>query len=290
MVAKRVAGVAGSAAGSAAGGLLNNPGAIAAVFGITAIVSLLLIFRKDISGFFGGLKFPEFPEIKFPEFPDITFPDFPDINIEFPDITFPDFPDFPDFESLFQQFFNQFFNGGGDEQIIPGETDEGVTFPPGCTVTPEGIIDCPTPPTFDVCDDFPELCEPCGPNEERIGGICQPVGVTPPPIDEEPSTLPPGFTFTQPDPSGMFGGGFIFERDPCFMSLSEIIDAGLASSASEAANVKAIACSGNVTEEPSDLPDFEPTPTPESEARRAACTSCDLFGLNCPICRGEIGA
>jgi len=89
-----------------------------------------------------------------------------------------------------------------------------------------------------------------------------------------------------------FEGGTIFPRDPCFMTLNEIIEAGLASSASAAANLKAIACSENVTQEPSDFPesfDFGtnvPGPTPESEAQKAACTSCELFGLNCPACQG----
>jgi len=292
MVAKRAAGVAGSAAGGAAGGFLNNPGALAAIGIIVTIVTTLLVFRKDISEFFSGLGQITLPEITLPtiEFPDITFPDFPDITFpEFPDITFPDFPDF-------SEFFN-FFGGGPPPPPVhippgpvtpdvppgPGTTTE---FPPGCTFDPvTGIIDCPEGgPTFDACAEFPDLPQ-CQPEMDPI---------TPPPgpvFPGEPE-LPPGFVGGGPS----FEGGTIRPRDPCFMTLNELIESGLASSASEAANVRAIACSENVTEEPFDFPesfDFGtnvPGPTTESEAQRAACTSCDLFGLNCPICRGEIGA
>jgi len=96
MVAKRAAGVAGAAAG----GFLNNPGALAAIGIVVSIITTLVIFRNDIRDFFGGIgegfgqitlpaiTFPtfEFPDITFPSFPDITFPtfEFPDINITFP--------------------------------------------------------------------------------------------------------------------------------------------------------------------------------------------------------------
>jgi len=160
----------------------------------------------------------------------------------------------------------------------PGTTTE---FPEGCTVTPEGIISCPTPPTFDVCAEFPELCQqPEQMFQETMEQIEQPF--------QPPVELPGGFV----GGGVSFEGGTIFQRDPCFMTLNEIIEAGLARSASAAANLKAIACSENVTQEPSDFPesfDFGtnvPGPTPESEAQRAACTSCELFGLNCGICSG----
>jgi len=303
LVAKRAAAVGGAAVGGAAGGFFNNPGAIAAIGIVVAIITSLLVFRKDITDFLGGLRFPEFPEITLPTFPDITFPDFPDINIEFPDITFPEFPtfEFPD--------FGDFFNGGdgGPGPVPPGPIgDPEITLPEGCFIDSQGRLDCPTPPTFDVCDDFPELCEPCGPNEIRIGGICTPAepvgGETPLPGPP----LPPGFEGGGPS----FEGGFIFETNDCFLSLSQLIDK-YGVTASQAADIKAQACTAEPGEQPTDFPeDFDfgtstgagGTPTTEesgivtggatleSEAQRAACTSCDLFGLNCPICRGEIGA
>jgi len=132
LVAKRVAGVAGAAAGGAAGGFFGNPATIAALGIFITIVTSLLIFRKDIGNFFGGLgqielpdinlpeiTFPtfEFPTFEFPSLPDITFPTF---DFEFPEITFPEFPtfEFPDFSNLF---------GGGDMQdedvdVIPDVT------------------------------------------------------------------------------------------------------------------------------------------------------------------------
>jgi len=229
-----------------------------------------------------------------------------------------------------------------EEEELPGGPGIGpVTFPPGCFINSQGILDCPTPPTFDACAENPDLpqCQPEEPGASIIGGgptdpVCVEVPmitggtfntctgvITPPsgdpgfigppapPIEPPfmpPVILPPGFTGGGPS----FEGGTIFERDPCFMSLNEIINAGLASSASEAADLKARACSANITVEPTDFPtDFDfgfntgsgfgpgddPTgpiitggATPASEAQRAACVSCELFGLNCPICSGTI--
>jgi len=299
LVAKRAAGVAGSAAGSAAGGFLNNPGALAAIGIVVTIVTTLLVFRKDISEFFSGLGQITLPEITLPSFPDITFPDFPtfpDINIEFPDITF---PEFPDFGSIFDDIF-----GGGpppppvdippgpvtpDEPPGPGTTTE---FPPGCTFDPvTGIIDCPGGgPTFDACAEFPDLPQ------------CQPedVPITPP-VPPEPvpgPELPPGFEGGGPS----FEGGIIFETDICNKSIGQIaIENGI--SASAAADMKFQACEqsdfdfGTNTGAgfgPGDDPLTDPLVTGgatlESEEKKAACTSCELFGLNCPICAGEVGA
>jgi len=109
MVAKKAAGVAGSAAG----GFFNNPGAIVATLGVTAIVALLLIFRKDISNFFGS-TFGEaavagagaaissgfesagenisnfFGNIELPSF---ELPSFELPSFELPSFEFPSFPD-----------------------------------------------------------------------------------------------------------------------------------------------------------------------------------------------------
>jgi len=223
MVAKRAAGVAGSAAGSAAGGFLNNPGALAAIGIIVTIVTTLLVFRKDITNFLAGLKFPEFPEINIPglpditfptfEFPDITFPDFP--TFEFPDITFPDFPtfEFPTFE--FPDIFGG--GGGGDPDLPPGfqpnpefEDDPTMFNPPG--VTGFGLPESPEGVPIPGFGDVPEI-ETDIPGEFVGGGVG-------------------------------FEGGFIFETptEPFEITesttLSEIIAAGLATSASGAANIK----------------------------------------------------
>jgi len=284
MVLNRLSEAGGRGAGGFLGGILNNPGTVA----ILAIVAALILFRNDIRSAFASI--PEaIGNIGNVQLPDITFPtfEFPTIELPaFPEITFPEFPQIPtpDFS-----FLEGIFSTTPPPVPIPPppgviET-EGlgpVTTPEGCTVDELGRISCPTPPTFDVCNVFPELCETT-PTPEPITPPITPT------FPGEPQ-LPPGF-----EGGGIsFEGGTIRPRDPCFMTLNEIIEAGLASSASAAANLKAIACSQNVTQEPSDFPtsfDFGtniPGPTTESEAKRAACTSCELFGLNCPICRGEL--
>lgn len=106
MVAKKIAGVAGAGAGGFAGGILNNPGALAAIGIVITIVTSLLLFRNDIRNFF-GTTIPEaigsigdiqLPSIVLPsfefEFPDITFPSFPDISLTlFGDGEAPEIPD-----------------------------------------------------------------------------------------------------------------------------------------------------------------------------------------------------
>lgn len=131
MVAKKAAGIAGSAAGGAAGGFFNNPGVIALAGIAITIVTTLLIFRKDISEFFGNLRLPEFPEINLPGLPDITFPTF-----EFPDITFPEFnfPEFPDINITFPEFnFPEFPTFGDPERMdVPfGEDGQEIDVVPG---------------------------------------------------------------------------------------------------------------------------------------------------------------
>jgi len=131
LVAKKAAGIAGSAAGSAAGGFFNNPGVIALAGIAITIVTTLLIFRKDISEFFGNLRFPElpglpditfptfeFPDITFPtfEFPEFNFPEFPDINITFPEFNFPEFPTFGDPERMDVPFGDD----GQEIDVVPG--------------------------------------------------------------------------------------------------------------------------------------------------------------------------
>jgi len=303
--------VVAKSAGSFLGGIFNNPGIIA----IAAIGITLFIFKDRISEFFAGLKFPEFPDITFPEFP--AFP-------EFPDITFPEFPDFG-------SFFDNFFNGNGEEPPFTEEPTEEPTelpggpgigpveFPPGCFVNSLGQLDCPTPPTFDVCKENPELCEPESipePGDDDFIGPVQPdepfsldnfFQDTPPiqPPFMPPVDLPPGFSGGGPS----FEGGTIFETNDCFLSLNQLIEK-YGVSASQAADIKAQACTAEPGFQPTDFPEeFEfgtstgsgifgpPTgeenivtggATLESEEKKAACVTCELFGLNCPICAGTI--
>jgi len=316
MVVKTASEAAGRGAGGFLGGLSNNPGIVV----LGALIIGLAFFAGDIRKAFGsfGESFGkiELPDITLPEitFPEITFPDFPDI-------TFPDFPELPDFSSFFDNFFN-FFNGGGDLLPPPPGTEptEGlgdVTTPEGCFVNSQGIIECPTPPTFDVCQTFPELCAP-EPEVTPPGCIRTPAGVlicpdtfdVPPPINGgfigppppedlpfmPPVDLPPGFEGGGPS----FEGGTIFETDICNKSIGQIASE-LGISASAAADMKFQACEtsdfdfGTNTGSgfgPGDDPLTDPLVTGgatlESEEQRAACTSCELFGLNCPICQGTL--
>lgn len=132
MVAKRVAGVAGSAAG----GFFNNPGVVAILGIAITVITSLLIFRKDIGSFFSNLGSVEFPEINLPdinfptfEFPTFEFPSLPDITFptfEFPDINI-DFPSF-DFGNIFEPSVDEermdvpFGDDGQEIDIVPDVT------------------------------------------------------------------------------------------------------------------------------------------------------------------------
>jgi len=308
--AKGSAATAGAGAGGFAGGFFSSPTFII----LGAITVLLLFFQGDIRKAFGDLG-----KIELPSLPDITFPSFEFPDITFPDITFPSFDiDFPDISNIFggtgeqvtdffanlQEQFNLFIgglDGGGGLPLPPDVEDIGLIEDPA-TACP-----CGSNIVQDIQGDVSQVCIPCPEiPEEGDPGFIGPVQPEPPfmlpptepepPFDEPeppfepPIELPPGF-----EGGGVsFEGGTIFERDPCFMTLNEIINAGLADSASAAANLKAIACSANVTDEPTDFPpEFEfgtniGESTPEIEAQKAACTTCQLFGLNCPECAGTI--
>jgi len=300
-------------AGSFLGGIFNNPGIV--ILGALAIA--LLFFQKDIRNAFGSLG-ESFGQI------DITLP-----TIEFPEITFPEFPQFelpppPDFSGLFDFLGNLFGNGNGGLLPPPPGTEptEGlgdVTTPPGCTVNALGQIECPTPPTFDVCQAFPELCA-TEPEVTPPGCIRSPAGVLicpgdfegpppinggfigpPPPPDEPfqpPVDLPPGFEGGGPS----FEGGTIFESsDAGCQTLSCVLNANPGFTASQAAD--------RLAELQGTFGDFDfgtntgsgfgpgddPTggivtggATLESEAQRAACVTCEMFGLNCDACQGSL--
>jgi len=93
--------VAGRGVGAGIGAAFSSPAGIASIAAI-AIIALIIFFRKDIGGFFSGLKFPEFPKIEFPAFPEIKFPEF-----DFPEFDFPELPDFTSIFSGFQEQINQ---------------------------------------------------------------------------------------------------------------------------------------------------------------------------------------
>jgi len=298
----------GRGAGGFLGGFFNNPGVVI----IAGVAIALFLFRDKISGAFGSLG-ESIGNIGNVEFPDIQFP-----TIEFPQINI-DFPDFPDFQSIFENFFNQFGGGGepGPVDIVPGPVDPGGTgpgettvFPPGCTLGPTGIIECPEGgPTFDVCSEFPELCapEPIPPSDPALEDeptdaelFAKDFPETPPPDAPfaPPVELPPGFTGGGPS----FEGGTIFETtDESCTTLSCVIDRNPGFSASQAANrlAEILGTFGDFDFGTNTGSGFGPGDdqsggivtggaTLESEAKRAACTTCELFNLNCAACQGLI--
>jgi len=305
------------AAGSFLGGLTNNPGLIV----ILLVLGGLFIFRDKISNFVQtGLE--GFGEIDI-TLPEITFPDFP----EFPE--FPELPPLPDFCALFglgcpDDGFSPENPPPVDTPLPPDVIDD-PEFPlgpidpgEGCVLHPDGTVTCDTPPTFDVCVAFPELCQE--PEEPRPPVIPNPdldlepsdaelfaedfpgdSAIPPGPVFEPPIAPPPGFEVGGPGTGdGTPPTGTIFQTSICNMSLGQIIDAGLASSASAAADLKFQECEesdfnfGTNTGSgfgPGDDPLGPVIPggaTLESEEQIAACTTCQLFGLNCGICSGSI--
>jgi len=311
---------AGRGVGAGIGAAFSSPAGFATIAAVSIII-LLVIFRDRIGGFFeNALKIPPI-NIEIPNpFEGFEFPN-PFEGFEFPNpfegFEFPN--PFEGFDPRFFEEFLDFFKGDTDDpadQPPPpaGTIDDPalgeIETPEGCIRNPDGTIFCPSPPTFDVCNEFPELCEPCAAGETRIGGICRPAQLPsdmppeqPDPEQEPfmpPVELPEDFTFTQPDPEGQFGGGTIFETDICNKSIGQIAqENGI--SASAAADMKFQACEtsdfdfGTNTgsgfgagDDPLTDPLVTGGATLESEEKRAACTSCELFGLNCPLCAGTI--
>jgi len=252
--ARKIAAKGGRIAGSGAGGFLtgifSSPAGLGAI-GIVTLLAVIFIFREQIGKALGGIgeNFGkvELPDINLPsfEFPDITFPTF-----EFPDITFPDFNiDFPDFDF---GGLGDFFGGAGEAiggageaagDFFSGLQDQFNQFIAG--ITPKA------PLTEEEQFDFSGL----------EGGVSpMPTGETPPPFRDAAmfaADFPEPFAPIQPEqdfsvqtqfPDQQFtGGGVSFEggfvgKTPIEnLSLSQIIDMGLATSASAAANLKAIA-------------------------------------------------
>jgi len=182
----------------------------------------------------------------------------------------------------------QDIQGDVSETCIPCEGapgSEGAEIIGGGSTEPI-CIDVPnllTGGTFNTCTGEEKFPEPPSEPEE------------PEPPFEPPIDLPPDF-----EGGGVsFEGGTIFETPLCNKSIGQIA-AEFGISASAAANMKFIEC------EQSDF-DFGTNTgsgfgagddqsggivtggaTLESEEKRAACVTCELFGLNCPICAGTI--
>jgi len=226
-------------------------------------------------------------------------------NFEFPTFEFPTF---------------QFPNIFGEEPEPPEPPEPGpipdpdfplggVVVPEGCEILPNGTISCPTPPTFDVCLTFPELCQPELPPMDP-GLADEPTDAElfaqdfpgdtaiPPEPFQPPVELPAGF-----EPGGIsFEGGTIFEiSDESCTTLSCVIDRNPGFTASQAADrlAEILGTFGDFDFGTNTGSGFGPGDdtsegivtggaTLESEEKRAACLTCELFGLNCGICAGTI--
>jgi len=180
-------------AGQFAGGFFNNPGALAAVAIVTAILAALVIFRNDIRGFLGQeIQLPDItlPSINLPSFelPSFELPSFELPSFELPSINLPSF-ELPSFEDIF------------------------------------GV---PLPEIGDV--DFTDVGQAGARGERGGAGEQVPVLPIPQPVFNELFDIPisPGLLddvigpFEGGGPS--FEGGFIFETPIENLSLSQIIE------------------------------------------------------------------
>lgn len=210
MVAKKVAGVAGSAAGGAVGGFFSTPGAIVSVGIGTAIVAALIIFRNDIRGFFGGLEFPDI---------NIDIPN-PFENFQFPTFEFPDVGD------------------------VLGSIGKTITEAAGQILNPQGA---PTTESEGTAVDFTESGMAAARGARGGAGEPEPIEVLLP-LPEQGEQRDFGVTiapslldsiigpFIGGGPS--FEGGTIFETPIENLSLNQIIER-FGVSASEAASIRA---------------------------------------------------
>jgi len=222
MVAKR--------AGQFAGGFLNNPGALAAIGIAVSIITTLIIFRNDIRGFF-GTTIPE------------ALGSLGDINIQLPSIELPSF-ELPSFDFTLPTIeFPSFQDIFGTPEPVGTEID--IALSEGATVEDiQNIIGIdPTDPNQDPTKFLPPVPEEGDPT--FIG----PVQVDEPfslatffgPAEPEPIPLPEPISPITGFGGPSFEGGTIFETPIENLSLNQIIEMGLAETASQAANLKAIA-------------------------------------------------
>jgi len=308
--AERAASAASRTAGRGVGAGIGAAFSSPAGFGLIAvigIIAILFIFRDRISE-----AFSNFGKIEFPDFPTIEFPDFPDINI--------DFPDFPELPNLCTLFGIGCPDGNGEPEPV-GD----LPFP--MDVEDTGLLTeqqreeckCGTNIIQDIQGDVSEICIQC---PDTFIPPDQPTFETPAGIDigpflngdagfigpPEPDTPPIPEPFTPPVelPSGFIGGGpsfeggTIFQTDICNKSIGQIAqENGI--SASAAADMKFQACEVSDFEFGTNTGSgFGPLDDPatgsivtggatlESEEQKAACVTCEMFGLNCPLCAGTI--
>jgi len=236
MVLNRLSEAGGRGAGGFFGGIANNPGIVA----IVAIIAALLLFRNDIRGAFANFGSVELPDINLPT---INFPSFELPTIEFPKFEFPtfEFPtiEFPTFEFPTIEFPNV---GGAVTDTFAGATMGVTDFFAGLQTMFNEFVSGFGGESMPTQGDFTEVGQ-AGARSARGGSVD--------PIEQEfenimAQTVDPGVTIAPgiPDPIAPFEGGgvsfiggTIFETPTEFLSLSQIIDKFMVS-ATEAANIK----------------------------------------------------
>jgi len=194
---------------------IKSPGTGGIAIIVAAILGVLAVSAFVISR---SLRDFKFPEINLPGLPDINLPGLPDIT--FPTINFPELPtiEFPDFSNIGQQ----------------------ITEAAGAVLNPQGA---PTTESEGMPIDFTDVGMAAargargGATDEVLeeGVQAQPIGIIPTPTVQ--TTLETGQQFFGGGPS--FIGGFVTETPVEFLSLNQILEMGLASSASEAASLRA---------------------------------------------------
>jgi len=268
-----------------------GPGAALGIGGIAVIGILLFVFRDKISEFFsnitGGVEgasqigktvgiLNENLQGNLTGIQDILS------GKIFEDIQLPTLPD--------SNFFSDFFSGITDffkpqQPLTEAEQFDFSSLQGGVSPEPTGIPAEPFRDAAIFAADFPEPFVPIAP--------------TPEPIFVPPTTLPTGFTGAGPS----FEGGTIRPiSDESCQTLSCVIDRNPGISASQAAD-RLAEIQGTLGDfnfgtntgsgfGPGDDPIISSLVTGgatlKSEEQRAACLTCEMFGLNCGICSGTI--
>jgi len=303
-------------------GVIENLAKNPAVLGIAAVGIVAFIFRDKISNFLsnitGGAETANLLGENLLGNLQGTQDLLNSITEGFTNFQFPEFPN-PfegfNFGDFFAGFFNQ--NGGGIQGGLPLPED----VPDTGLFTPEqrAQCQCGTNIIQDIQGDIHERCIQCeseqlpsgftgppGPGQEQCFEIPLITGGTFNTCTGEQTPggpvggpeLPPGFTGGGPS----FEGGSVSEvSDQNCTTLICVLDRNPGMTASQAADrlAEILGNTGDFDFGSNTGSGFGPGDdqgggivtgggTLESEARRAACTSCQLFGLNCPICAGTI--
>jgi len=268
-----------------------------------------------------------FPDITFPSF-DIEFPDFSDIfgGIDFGGVGEGASDFFSGLQDQFDAFIEGIGGNGGGGLPLPEDVEDiGLIEDPAtecpcgsnviqdiqgdvsqtCIPCPEeegGFIGPPEPP--EQCVDVPLITG--GSFNTCTGIVTQPdfvdESIEPPIGDDQPFEppidLPEGFEGGGPT----FEGGTIFETDDLSCTtLSCVLDRNPGMTASQAADrlAEILGNTGDFDFGTNTGSGFGPGEdqsggivtggaTLESEEQKAACITCELFGLNCPLCSGAI--